>query len=82
MQGKCASYSERTSEHVHVAVTCILEVVGSYLDRNTGYSEVLRRSPDSLQANSGFIPRLVGHDRFLPDVLQFFIHEVPYHSTV
>jgi hypothetical protein len=56
-----------------LAVTCILEVVGSYLNRNTCYSEVLRRSPDSLQANSGFIPRL-GHDSCLPNVLQFFIH--------
>jgi hypothetical protein len=59
-------------EYVHVAATCILEVVGSYLDRIIGYSEVLRCSSESFQANSGFIPRL-GHDRLLPNPFQFFI---------
>jgi hypothetical protein len=70
---ECKANVPRTTEYVHIAVACILEVVGSYLDRNTSYSEVLRRSPESLQASSWFIPRL-GQDRFLPNPFQFFIH--------
>lgn len=45
---ECALYSGRVTKHFHV------EVVDSYLDRNTGYAEDLRCFPKSLQANSGF----------------------------
>jgi hypothetical protein len=60
------------SEETDIAVMfqiCIREMPGSNL-----MYEAFRGSPQSLQANSGILPGL-GQHRFLPNLLQFIIHQ-------
>lgn len=61
--------------------TPILEEPGSNLERDSEYSKVFRNVPQSLYANSGIVSRL-DHNRNLPNLLQFIIHQSFYNSTL
>jgi hypothetical protein len=63
------------------AYIILQEVPGSSLVRVTSVlTELFRDISQSLQANSGTVPRF-GQHRFLGNPFQFIIHPAPYHST-
>jgi hypothetical protein len=77
------SYGRRTTDvAVYVASltleTRVREVCGLHVGRGTSYPDRFRDFPQSVQANSGVVPRL-GHDRFFSR--DFPIHNVS-HRTI
>jgi hypothetical protein len=73
------------TEQASIAVsleTCIWDVLGSNLGwTSAALTEAFRDIPQSLQANSGIVPRL-GRELLLPNPLIFAFHESSYHSML
>jgi hypothetical protein len=67
--------------HAEKLLTCTRDVLSSNLSPDTGYPEVFRRFPQSLEKTVRIVAR-IGHSRFLPDPLQSFIHCSSYHTTL
>jgi hypothetical protein len=59
----------------------IWKVPGSNLGLETGYPQVFRAFPHSLQTHAGIYLKL-GHDSLLPHRFPFIIHPVTFHSTL
>jgi hypothetical protein len=54
---------------------------GDYLPIIKCSNDSYRGFPQSLQVNSGIVPRL-GHNRFVPSPFQFIIIHLSYHPTL
>jgi hypothetical protein len=54
------------------SVTCVTEVLGSYLDGDTGCAEVYRGFHHSVQTTTGILPHIKS-GRFLSHPFQFTI---------